>query len=395
MDVQRYRMLETIRQYGYEKLVESGEAERIHQRHLEWLVQFAREADPKLRGSEITVWTGRLDDELDNIRTALEWGFEHGRSSEGAELVGALSWYNFLRSNDREAKKWSAKAESLTRDAPSTVRAEALFALGIALVDLGEEEQAELVLGQALTHYRALENQLRAAFVLNTLGIVKDRQGNPDQAQGYYQEALTLRRAIGDKWGITHTLQNFGGIAINQGEYTKAAALYQEGFELAAELRDERLVARYQSFLAEIAYAQGDLKRTGSLLRHAVSTLWHLREITSLFQVLRKLAQVLVSEGQLGRAAQMLSAIEFAREQVGVRLPASERAAIEKMVGIIRERVGEDEFHQAWADGRGLSLEQAVEYRACRAWFVRRAGLCAFTPPGQERKNWRANGTRT
>jgi non-specific serine/threonine protein kinase len=57
----------------------------------------------------------------------------------------------------------------------------------------------------------------------------------------------------------------------------------------------------------------------------------------------------------------MLSAIEFAREGLGVRLPAGERAEIEKMVGMIRDRVGEDEFRQAWADGRGMSLEQAVE----------------------------------
>ncbi|HLO28385.1 MAG TPA: LuxR C-terminal-related transcriptional regulator, partial [Anaerolineales bacterium] len=360
IDVERYRMLETIRQYGYEKLVESGEAEMVHQRHLEWLVQFSREADPKLRGPEITVWARRLDEELDNIRTALEWGFEHGRSSDGAELVGALAWYNFLRSNDREAKRWSIKAESLTRAAPSTVRAEALFALGIALIDLGEEEDAEFVLQQALVHYRALENQLRAAFVLNTLGIIKQRQDKSDQAEHYYQEALTLRRAMDDKWGITHTLQNLGGIAVNKGDYLRAAVLYEEGLELAEELGDERMVARYQSFLGEIAYAQGDLQRAGSLLRGAVSALWHMREISSLFQVLRSLAHVLVTEDQPHLVAQMLSAIEFAREELGVQLPAIDRAELGKMVEVIRDRVGEAEFRQAWADGRGMSLEQTV-----------------------------------
>ena len=360
-DIGRYRMLETIRQYGYEKLVESGEAEMIHQRHLEWLVQFAKEADPKLRGPEITVWARQLDDEFDNIRTALEWGFEHGRSSDGAELLGALAWYNFLRSNDREAKRWSEKAESLTRDAPSSVRAEAFFALGIALTDLGEEEHADFVLQQALTHYRAVENQLRIAFVLNTLGIIKHRQGKSDQAEHYYQEALTIRRAIGDKWGITHTLQNLGGIALDKEDYTNATTLYEEGIELSKELVDERMVARYQSFLGTISYAQGDLKRAGDLLRRAVFALWHMRENSSLFQAVRPLSQVMVMEGQPLRAAQMLSAMEFAREELGVQLPTSDRAEVEQIIGIILDRVGEIEFHQAWADGRMMSLEQAVE----------------------------------
>ena len=333
----------------------------IHQRHLEWLVQFAKEADPKLRGPEIAVWARRLDDELDNIRTALEWGFEHERSSDGAELLGALTWYNFLRSNDREAKRWSVKAENLTRDAPATIRAEVLFALGIALTDLGEEEAAEFILQQALTQYRAMENQLRKAFVLNTLGIIKNRQYKLDQAEHYYQEALTLRRAIGDKWGITHTLQIFGGIAVDQGDYTRAAAFYEEGLELSEKLGDERMVARYQSFLGNIAFVQGDLKRAGSMLRRAISTLWRLRENSSLFLVLRSLGQVMVAEGQQQRAAQMLSAIEFARQELGGQLPASDHAELEKIIGMIRDQVSEAEFRQAWADGQESSLEQAVE----------------------------------
>jgi non-specific serine/threonine protein kinase len=206
-----------------------------------------------------------------------------------------------------------------------------------------------------------MENQLRKAFVLNTLGIIKNRQHKLDQAEHYYQEALTLRRAIGDKWGITHTLQNFGGIAVDQGDYTRAAAFYEEGLELSEKLGDERMVARYQSFLGNIAFVQGDLKRAGSMLRRAISTLWRLRENSSLFLVLRSLGQVMVAEGQQQRAAQMLSAIEFARQELGGQFPASDHAELEKIIGMIRDQVSEAEFRQAWADGQESSLEQAVE----------------------------------
>jgi non-specific serine/threonine protein kinase len=361
-DVARYGMLETIRQYGYEKLAESGEAEMIHQRHLDWLIQFAKAADPKLRGAEMSVWARRIDDELDNIRTTLEWGFEHGQSSKGAELVGALTWYNFLRSNDREAKRWAEKAENLTRDAPSPVRAEVLFALGVALYDLVELEKAEAVLQQALTHYRALDNQWRVSFVLNTLGLIKALQAKLAEAEQYYQEALTLRRATGDSWGITHTLQNLGGIAESKGDYATAKAIYEEGLKLSEELGDARMIARRLADLGGIAFTQGDLKQADALLRRAVSGLWHMGEKFSLFQAIPRYAQVIAAEGQPHRAANMLGAMEFAREDLGIPLSAVSRADLEKVAGMIRNQLGEAEFRKTWAEGHAMTLEQAIEY---------------------------------
>lgn len=360
-DKTRYRMLETIRQYGYEKLVGAGEAGMVHQRQLEWLVQFAKEADPKLRGPEMKLWAQRLDNELDNIRTTLEWGFEHGQSSNGAELVGALAWYNFLRSNDREAKRWSEKAASLTGDAPSTARAEALLALGVALTDLGEEK-AETVLQEALTHYRAFNNQWRAAFVLNTLGVIKYRQDELYLSEEYLQEALTLRRTIGDEWGITHTLQNFGAIAERREDYAKAQAIHEEGLQLSEALGDERMVARRFSDVGRIALAQGDLRRADTMLRRAVSALWRIKEKSSLLQALEPLARVMAAQGQARRAAQLLSAVETAREDLGINLPEAQHAAWGRLVGPIQAQLGEEEFRKARADGHAMTLDQAIAY---------------------------------
>lgn len=358
----RYRILETIRQYGYEKLVGAGEDGMVHQRQLEWLVRFTKEADPKLRGAEMNLWARRLDDELDNIRTSLEWGFEHGQSSNGAELVGTLAWYNFLRSNDREAKRWSEKAESLTRDAPSTARAEALLALGIALTDLGDEEKAETVLQEALTHYRAFNNQWRAALVLNTLGLIKNRQDEFDRAEQYLQEALAIRRTIGDAWGITHTLQNFGGIAERSEDYAKAQAIHEEGLRLSEALGDERMVARRFSDMGRIALAQGDLTRADAMLRRAVTALWQMNEKFSLLQSLESLARVMAAQGQGRRAAQLLGAVESARGDLGIKLSQATLAAWERLVGPIQAQLGEEESRKAQADGHAMTLDQAIAY---------------------------------
>ncbi|MGE5264028.1 MAG: ATP-binding protein, partial [Acidobacteriota bacterium] len=226
--VARYHLLETIRQYGHEKLLESAEAETSHQRHLEWLIQFAKEADPKLRGPEMNIWARRLDAELDNIRTALEWGFEHAQISNVAELVAALDYYFFLRGNYGEAKRWAERVAQLTRGAPADIHAKALFAWGFMLGRLGDSESAEPVLQQALALYRALDNPERVAYILNLLGVIASFRDNIDRAEQYFQESLTLRRAIGDKWGIAHTLQNFGLLAERRGDYAGAKAIYEQ-----------------------------------------------------------------------------------------------------------------------------------------------------------------------
>jgi DNA-binding CsgD family transcriptional regulator len=86
-----------------------------------------------------------------------------------------------------------------------------------------------------------------------------------------------------------------------------------------------------------------------------------LRENYSLFQALGTLAEVMVAEGQSYRAAQMLSAMDFAREKKVTQLPAIAREEVDIIIGMIRDQVGEAEFRQAWADGREMSLEKAVE----------------------------------
>ncbi|MBI5301136.1 MAG: tetratricopeptide repeat protein [Chloroflexi bacterium] len=358
----RYRMLETIRQYGHEKLLEAGEAEMIHQCHLEWLVHFAKEADSKLRGAEMNLWAERLDADLDNIRAALDWGFEHGQVVDSTELNAALWYYFFLRSNYREAKQWAEKAERLTRDASREICAEALFALGFTLYILGEHEKAELVLQQALSRYRALGNDWRVAFVLNCLGHIAHCRTDIDQAEQYYKEALTIRREIGDTWGITQTLQNFGGIEERKGNYAGAKAIYEEGLKLSEELGDERMIARRLTDLGGIAYAQGDLKRADALLCRAVSALWHMGEKFSLFQALTRYVQLMVAEGQPYSAAQVLGAMEFAHDELGMHVPGAERRILGQTIEQIRDLLGADGLVRALGEGRAMTLEQVITY---------------------------------
>ncbi|MBI5302786.1 MAG: tetratricopeptide repeat protein [Chloroflexi bacterium] len=357
----RYHFLETIREYAREKLAQAGEAEKLYRRHLDWFVQFAIEADAKLRTPEMKRWFKQLDAEIDNCRTALAWAFENGQGAAGAQLNAALVYYFFVRNHYREAKSWSETAEALTRDAPAVIRAEALFALGMAVADVGENARAEEIWRQALSLYRDLENRMRIGRVLNLLGVVSNRLGKLDQAELYFQEALTLCRAMGDKWGITHALQNFDAFAERAGDFARAKAINEEGLRLSEELGDERMITRRFVDLGRIACAQGDLKQADALLKRAISTLWRMKEMFSLHQALETFALVLVAQGQPRRAAQILGAIESGRAELGVILSEERRAELEQIIQPIRAQLGDDGFARAFEEGRAMKLENIVE----------------------------------
>jgi predicted ATPase/DNA-binding CsgD family transcriptional regulator len=358
----RYRMLETIRQYACEKLLESDEARKFFQRHLEWFTKYAKEADSILRSPEVKIGFKQLDIELENCRAALAWAFDNNQSADGAELDAALAWYFIRRGYYREAKSWGEKAERLTRDAPATPRADALFALGYALTWVGEYIPAEANMQQALVLYRNLDNRVRVGFALNHLGVIGYSLGKLDQAEQYWQEALAYRRAMGDQWGIAQTLGNLRLFALHKGDFARATAITEEGLTLSEQLGDEHMTARRLTNLGEIAYAQGDLKQAEGMLKRAVSTLWRMKEKWSLFMALQRLVQVIAAQGQPRRAAQIFSAIEFAREEWGAGLSEMERTDSSQVVSSIRAQIGDEDIAIAFNEGRVMTLEQAIEY---------------------------------
>src|SRR5690606_18780476 len=95
----RYRMLETLRQYGLEKLGQAGEADALRTRHLGWLVDFAEGMRARLAGEDQLHWHALAQAEMDNIRVALQWALQSGRPRQGLRLINALHrhWYKSMQ----------------------------------------------------------------------------------------------------------------------------------------------------------------------------------------------------------------------------------------------------------------------------------------------------------
>jgi predicted ATPase/DNA-binding SARP family transcriptional activator len=102
----RYRLLETVRQYGREKLIEAGEVEVVSKRHLDWYLSLAERSEPELRRPNQIVWFKRLEVERDNLRAALAWSLESEEVEAGLRLAGALRWFWFVRGCMSEGREW-------------------------------------------------------------------------------------------------------------------------------------------------------------------------------------------------------------------------------------------------------------------------------------------------
>ena len=154
----RYRLLETIRQYAREKLLESDETNAIRDRHLAHFLKLAEDAEPHLSGPAQATWFARLERDYANLRAAQEWSLQESDASHGMRLATALFTLWQVRGPGREGVDWLVRAVSRPEAAaPSLVRAKALSATARVLLSMGELVRSNPYAEESLAISRALE----------------------------------------------------------------------------------------------------------------------------------------------------------------------------------------------------------------------------------------------
>ncbi len=194
----RYRFHEIVRQYVRGKLIEAGEEEAVHARHLSYFLRLSAEAEPALKGpAQIEEWLPRLYDERDNLRAALKWADKTDLEA-GLYISGHLQgfWENLnLDEGMRRITEFLQKPES--KDYPHA-RAKALYALGVLLLWSQEFPQATEVSRECLTLFRSCGDQQGEADALILLGYDLQYLDMRASADELYEQSLALARSIGD-----------------------------------------------------------------------------------------------------------------------------------------------------------------------------------------------------
>jgi predicted ATPase/transcriptional regulator with XRE-family HTH domain len=272
----RLFMLETIREYGLETLVSSGEFEMIRQAHATYYLQVAEEAERELGGSQAAVALERLVGELDNMRAAMRWSLEReemGNSVEIALRLGAALWQLWrVRGLFSEGRTFLEQALVKSRGIEAPIRVRALMAAASLADSQDDTDRAEALCEESLALCRELGDTGGIAVSLRMLGTIAHRRNNLVKAYSLTEEALALFRDVGDKDGIAWSLADSAHRVSHQGEYARGIALHEEALALWREVGHKDRIAQSHICLAEMLFvSQGDPARVHALLEEGLT----------------------------------------------------------------------------------------------------------------------------
>ena len=255
---ERYRLLETVRQYAHEHLVAAREA-AVRERHLHWYLALAEAADAALTGPPAAAWLARLEREHDNLRAALAWSLQEGSAGEtGLRLAYALWRFWDMHGHLSEGRRWLAQSLAAGAVGTATLRAGALRGAGNLAMAQGDYPEARTLYEESLVLCRELGDKQGSGYALMNLGMVASWQEDFPAARVCSDEALTLFRELGDTYGIGAALSGLGAVASWQGDYPAAWALLVEGLALLRQLGDKRQIGAALICLGLVALHQGD-----------------------------------------------------------------------------------------------------------------------------------------
>ena len=393
----RLVMLETIREYGLECLVASGEEEVTRQAHAASYLALAEEAEPHLFGAQQGMWLKRLERDQSNLLVAQQWlvsGLASGKRKEMAlRLANALARFWDVH------HRWSEGSDFLERalvDSEETVmpavRAKALeTALFIAL-NRGDAERAEALCEESLAVYRQLTDKRGIGQALQRLGQLARTKGNFAAARSLLEEALSLYREVGNTWYTAQSIFQLGLLEEMQGAYASARARFEESLALYRQVGDKQRMVNSLYWLASMKLYQGDVTRAATFLEEGLKQAREVGYKVGQADCLRGLCEVALHHGDpatAGRRAEeslgLLREIGGREDQIASSLMclgrvetrqgnfAVARARYEESLVLARKGEFKEELASGLEGLAGVVAAQGASGWAVRMWGVAEA----------------------
>jgi predicted ATPase/class 3 adenylate cyclase len=261
----RYRMLETIRQYAREKLLDGSGSETIRDKHLAYFVKLAQQAEPELYRSNQFFWFNKLEDEIDNNRIAVEWALA---TDVRAGLQISLLWRFWgARGYGQEVVAWLDLLldKYKTNDA---LHSQALAVYSNCFGRQGNFPEATRAAEQSLQMARTISDKQAEAFSLFSLGGTHCLQGNVNTGIPLLEESLAIFRALEIKIGQADVM---GLLLLDHRDLVRATAYAKEGLQLYRELGDLSSMAGASFSLVRLAYWNADFYSPAPWLEEGLS----------------------------------------------------------------------------------------------------------------------------
>ena len=321
----RYRLLEPVRQYAQEQLLNASFAEHVKHRHALHFLELAEQAEPELRGADRALWLDRLESEHDNLRAALAWSESVRDVSLSLRLAGSLAGFWAIAGHLREGLRW---LDAVQPASGGSVAAHAKVRAGAGWLALlqGDLTRAREDLESSLVLTRQAHDTSGIVDTLNNLGRVTLEEGDIQSARGCFDESLGLSRAIGHRWGAAFALTGLAQIAVLEADYDRARGLFSQALTLYRHLDSRRHISVTSSNLAVVLVQVGELKAACATTAEALDLASQEDDLSGLTLILESIAVLAEARSRSVRARGLRQTAATLRSTGQYRLPASDHA---------------------------------------------------------------------
>jgi predicted ATPase len=401
----RFEMLETIRAYALERLVESGEIEILRAGHAQYYGNIIlNQAGLQIYSSKSLHWLIWFEQELDNIRATLSWGMSSPQGIQlGTALVFLLFWFWYRRGYFMEGYEWADKylkmpivqstpplyamalassgmmalwqgkqdiALSKLQEVLSIEQkleddqmvASTRMAIGIAFINMGRDGDAQPLLEQSSQFFKETGQHYFHALTLVHLGNAELGLGYLEKARIYHEEALTEARSMDENWLISFALNNLGEVARTRGQFDLARTYYEECESLLRLTGDKGDVARFVHNLGYIAQHEEEFELAESQFRKSLAMFRRLGNRRGIAECLAGLAGLKAQQGHIEWGTILLSAAERILKVTGGAWWPADRLEVERNREMMRSALSPDQFETAQKNGTAMNIDQAIAF---------------------------------
>jgi tetratricopeptide (TPR) repeat protein len=363
----RARLLRTISVYARELLAEADGLEPARRRHAEYYLAFVEEVAPQLRTGMFLSAKDRLEQELDNVRAALEWAVPDGGSTAapdaltiGLRLCQALHWYWYAGGYQAEGRRWLSRVVESAGDMDGPELMSALHGLGVLLAQHGELEQGRDALRRSLAYWRRQGDEAEIARELSSLAVAHRALGEPDEARAMLTEAVVLARRAGALERLAGALSNLAVMDIDRGRPGEALTRLREAMAIDRQRGDTWGVVADQVNIAGALLEDGRPAEALHVLGEATPTAVGLGDPDMSVALLEAFASSFASLGDGRRAAHLLGAALAVREALELPIDPADAAMLEKWLAPVRDRGEPGSWPADVEAGRALGLDAAL-----------------------------------
>ena len=359
----RFSMLETIREFGRERLAASGELDDVARRHASWFLDLAVAAESHLGGADQGEWLDRCEQEHANLRAALRWAVEAGETDRAQEAAGAIWRFWQQRGHLAEGRRWLEELLAMpSGQGPTPARAKALAGAGGIAWWQEDIAAARGYYQEALAIARQLGDPARTAQALYDQSFVAGAAGDFDGAFGLLEESLELARLAGDEPVAARAEWMLAIRDLAAGEWDRPLATAERSVATWRRLGDRLQMADGLVWLGVVYIRAGRPADARSAIREALGLSRDVDSPMGIVSVILGLSYLARWEGRYQDAVRLAGAAESLREQVGGRPP------LDFLAGFIgdpeaeaRARLPTDAAEAAWEEGRRMGVDAALE----------------------------------